>query len=240
MYTMYVPNPSKTSPSYKIPSQTHFVHQRPVQRYLDDEHWNQPFLQFAEMIVARADMLRLIMQEQTQKLLSSRKLCALLQWATQVTNRSEENLDACAKRAEALSLVINRASQLARGQARGHHRVLGVERANDLDAAARYAHEIASKLDDNMTKGEQPSAGRAFIDQVVTTWYSGELDPSLLDLTQEEAQTLKDFLYVNHLGSIFNTTCFRSIRRIRLLYLDYRNRRSLKAHLFLRVGFQKS
>jgi hypothetical protein len=189
MYTMYAPNPSR-NPLLQQPS---------AQPYLDDEHGNQPFLQFAEMIVARADTLRFIMQEQTQKLLSSRKLCALLQWATQVTNHSEENLDACAKRAEALSLAINRASQLVRGQARGHYRVSGIERANDLDAAARYAHAIAARLDHNLTKGEQPSAGRAFIDRVVTTWYRGEFDPYILDLTKEETQTLKDFLYVNHL-----------------------------------------
>lgn len=199
MHTMYVPNPSQTSPSHKSPSQPYFVQQPPAQPYLDDEHWNQPFLQFAEMMVARADTLRFIMQDQTQKLLSSRKLCALLQWATQVTNCSEENLDACAKRAEALSLAINRASQLVRGQARGSHRALGVERANDLDAAARYAHAIASRLDDNMTRGEKPSAGRAFVDSVVATWYSGDFDPYILDLTQQETQTLKDFLYINHL-----------------------------------------
>jgi hypothetical protein len=170
-----------------------------LQHYVNDENRVQPFLLFAEMIVAKADTLRFIMQEQTQKLLSSRKLGALLQWATQVTNRSEENLDACAKRAEALSLAINRGSQLAIGRARGHRRTQGAECANDLDAAARYAHAIASRLDANITQGEKPSAGRAFVDSVVATWYSGEFDPAILNLTKEETQILKDFLYVNHL-----------------------------------------
>jgi hypothetical protein len=198
-----------------------------IQPYLSDENWAQPFLLFAEMIVARADTLRFIMQEQTQKLLSSPRLGALLQWATQVTNRSEENLDDCAKRAEALSLAIHRGSQLAIGRARGHRRTQGVECANDLDAAARYAHAIASRLDANMTEGEESSTGRAFVDSVVATWYSGEFDPSILNLTKEETQILKDFLYANHLivqchalTATISTEAWCDIQR-HMLQVDY-------------------
>jgi hypothetical protein len=208
MYATYVPSVSEPSPfrasSAKpspaiSPSQNRLVEPPLAQQSLKDENGSQPFLLFAERIVARADTLRLILQEQTQELLSSRKLCMLLQWATQVAQRSEENLDACAKRAEALSLAINRASQLARGLARGNYRVSGVERANNLDTAAQYAHAIASKLDDRIVRGEKSSVGRAFIDRAVATWYDGEFDPSILNLTQSETQALKDLLYVNYL-----------------------------------------
>ncbi len=213
MYATYVPvlSPKSFSSAFKTTSFQDMalfqdalapkssVQHSSLQHYLDDESWVQPFLLFAEMIIAKADTLRFIMQEQTQKLLSSHKLGALLQWATQVTNRSEEDLDDCAKRAEALSLAIHRGSQLAIGQARGHRRTQGAECANDLNAAAWYAHAIAARLDANITQGEKLSAGRAFVDRVVATWYSGEFDPSILNLTKAETQILKDFLYVNHL-----------------------------------------
>jgi hypothetical protein len=208
MSTMYAPNPSITHSSVNsfqtnLPqadlSQNKQFQQPLAQQYHQNEHWHQPFLLFAEMIIARVDTLQLIMQEQTQKLLSSRKLGTLLHWATQVTHHSDDNLDACAKRAEALSLAIHRGSQIALGRARGHHRTLGTECASNLEAAARYAHAIATKLDANMTQGEERSAGRTFIDRVVATWYSGEFDSSILDLTKAETQILRNFLYVNHL-----------------------------------------
>jgi hypothetical protein len=208
MSTMYAPNPlithsSTNSFQTNLPqtylSQNKQFRQPLVQQYPQNEHWHQPFLLFAEMMITRVDTLQLIMQEQTQKLLSSRKLGTLMHWATQVTHHSDDNLDACAKRAEALSLAIHRGSQLALGRARGHHRTLGTECANDLETAARYAHAIATKLDANMTQGEQRSAGRIFIDRVIATWYSGEFDASILELTKAETQILRNFLYVNHL-----------------------------------------
>jgi hypothetical protein len=214
MSTMYAPNPLITHSSASTQScansfQTNLPQtdlsqnkqsQQPLaQQYQQNEHWHQPFLLFAEMIIARADTLQLIMQEQTQKLLSSRKLGTLLHWATQVTHHSEDDLDACAKRAEALSLAIHRGSQLALGRARGHYRTLGTDCASDLEAAAQYAHAIASKLDANITQGEQQTVGRTFIDRVVATWYSGEFDSSILDLTKTETQSLRNFLYVNYL-----------------------------------------
>lgn len=207
MYTTCVPSFPKTDLSTAvlsdlsdlIPSPTLLIQQPPAQQYLKDRNRNQTFLQIAETIVGRADAFRFILQEHTRKLLNSRKLCALLQWTTLVAERSEENLDTHAKQSEALSLAINRASRLVRGRARGHCRVLALEQANELDTAARYAHAIASRLDAKMTQGEKSSAGRAFIDSAVATWYSGEFDPYMLDLTQEETRNLKNFLCINYL-----------------------------------------
>jgi hypothetical protein len=211
MYTTCVPSFSKTDLSTDlsttvltdlsdlVPSPTLLVQQPPAQQYLEVKNRNQTFLQIAETIVGRADTFRFILQEHTRKLLNSRKLCALLQWTTLVANRSEDNLDTRAKQSEALSLAIDRASRLVRGRARGHCRALALEQANILDTAARYAHAIASRIDANIAQGEKSSAGRAFIDSAVATWYSGEFDPYMLDLTQEETRNLKNFLCINYL-----------------------------------------
>jgi hypothetical protein len=162
MSTMYAPSPSishssansfQTNLPQTYLSQNKQFQQPLAQQYQQNEHWHQPFLLFAEMIIARTDTMQLIMQEQTQKLLSSRKLGTLLHWATQVTHHSDDNLDACAKRAEALSLAIHRGSQLAHGRARGHHRTLGTECASNLEAAARYAHAKSDRLDERLSIG---------------------------------------------------------------------------------------
>lgn len=38
--------------------------------------------------------------------------------------------------------------------------------------------------------------GRTFADEIVQTWYRGELNPYVLELTPEEAEGLKSFFYV--------------------------------------------
>jgi hypothetical protein len=82
------------------------------------------------------------------------------------------------------------------------NRIPYTERAKILDAAAKSAHSIACTLDEKITKDNQLSMAdpsRIFADEIVQTWYKGELNPYILELTPEEAAGLKTFFYVNEL-----------------------------------------
>ena len=163
----------------------------------------QQGFQIVEAIAAdRAAEVCLAREHHAQAFIDSYNLQALFDWANQIANRSSENLDVCAKQAEAMSLAIARASQLARARARGPDWISCVERAKDLDAAAKSAHTIACKLDKTISKKDQEliaDVGHTFADEIVQSWYGGEFNPYLLGFTQEEAKKLKNFLYVNEL-----------------------------------------
>jgi hypothetical protein len=168
----------------------------------EDESWQRVFRIIEDITVDKAAELFLSMEKKAQTFINTYKLRALFCWAIQTANCSVENLDVCAKRAEAMSLVIDRASQLARSRARGPDRIPCAERAKDLDAAAKSAHTIACTLDKKIMKDNQVSmvdVSRTFADGIVQSWYQGELNPYLLELTSEEAEGLKNFFFLNEL-----------------------------------------
>jgi hypothetical protein len=165
-----------------------------------DNSWQQDFQIVGAVAEDKAADVFLAMEQEAQSFINTYNLRALFDWANQIANRSTENLDICAKQAEAMSLVIDRASQLARARARGPDRIPFTEKAKDLDAAAKSAHTIACTLDQKITKEDQLSiidAGRLFADEIVKTWYRGELNPYILELTLEEVEGLKHFFCIN-------------------------------------------
>jgi hypothetical protein len=169
----------------------------------ESQSWQQVFDRIADIAVDRVAEWVSLMETKSQGLINtSDKLRALFYWATEMANASEENLDNCAKQVEALSLAIDRASQLARARARGPDRIPCAEQAKDLDAAAKSAHAIACTLDEKIIKNSQfsrASVSRRYADEIVQTWYRGELNPYLLELSKEEAEGLKNFFYVHEL-----------------------------------------
>jgi hypothetical protein len=84
-----------------------------------DNSWQQDFQIVGAVAEDKAADVFLAMEQEAQSFINTYNLRALFDWANQIANRSTENLDICAKQAEAMSLVIDRASQLARARARG-------------------------------------------------------------------------------------------------------------------------
>ncbi|WP_199313669.1 NACHT domain-containing protein [Leptolyngbya sp. FACHB-671] len=82
-----------------------------VQQHLTDERWREVFLLVAGLMRGGTDNLILLMDQQAQAYLNTHKLQALLQWAEEATEGSEENFNPAAKRAVAIYLayVLDRA-----------------------------------------------------------------------------------------------------------------------------------
>ncbi|HEY9597939.1 MAG TPA: hypothetical protein V6D33_09740 [Cyanophyceae cyanobacterium] len=175
---------------------TQFVNQN-----LENLSWKEVLWFAAGLISEQADELLFRMEQKAQKFLNTFKLRNLLHWVAQVVDSSEENFKPAAKRAEALRLTINRASNLARARARGPDRIPALARANDLDEAAIHAGAIIRKLENTTIPNDKQSAelSRAFTNRIVQTWYEGLFDPYLLDLSKGETRSLKNYLYTNEL-----------------------------------------
>ncbi|HEY9649420.1 MAG TPA: hypothetical protein V6C95_02070 [Coleofasciculaceae cyanobacterium] len=175
---------------------TQFVNQN-----LENLSWKEVLWFAAGLISEQAEELLFKLEQKAQKFLNTFKLRNLLHWVTQVVDSSEDNFKPAAKRAEALRLVMNRASNLARARARGSDRIPALARAHDLDEAAIHAGTIIQKLENStLTKNEQSAElSRAFTNRIVQTWYDGLFDPYLLDLSKGETRSLKNYLYTNEL-----------------------------------------
>ncbi|MGB8701775.1 MAG: hypothetical protein WCD18_20355 [Thermosynechococcaceae cyanobacterium] len=152
---------------------------------------------------AEIDVL-LEMAQEARKFICTHKLEALLQWAAQVTDRSEEQFKPASKRAEALAIALDRAIDLAHAHARDADRFLARECADNLIQAHTHACDIVCKLEhregsEEIAEGQSVELSQTFTDRVVETWYSGLFDPKLVDLSKPETQALKNYLSVNDL-----------------------------------------
>jgi hypothetical protein len=152
--------------------------------------------------MTEADELLFMMEKAMQQTLRSEKLQALLNWITQVADRLEEPSHPAAKRAAALALVLERAIALSHAHARGTDRTWALERSNTLNRALVHARKIVFQLKYNPhpevdTELQTCELSRAFTHQVTQTWFEGQFDPKLIELSQAEAQALNHYLYTN-------------------------------------------
>jgi hypothetical protein len=144
------------------------------------------------------------MEQEARKFICTHKLEALLQWAAQVTDRSEEQFKPASMRAEALAIALDRAIDLAHAHARDADRFLARECADNLIQAHAHACDIVCKLEhregsEEIAEGQSVELSQTFTDRVVETWYSGLFDPKLVNLSKPETQALKNYLGVNDL-----------------------------------------
>lgn len=165
---------------------------------------NEPFLQPNASVGGEDVDLLLEMEQEARKLICTHKLEALLQWAAQVTDRSEEQFKPASKRAEALAIALDRAIDLAHAHARDADRFLDRECADNLIQAHAHACDIVCKLEHRegsgkIAEGQSVELSQTFTDRVVETWYSGLFDPQLVDLSKPETQALKNYLSANDL-----------------------------------------
>jgi hypothetical protein len=163
---------------------------------------NEPLSQPISSVGGEEIDVLMEMEQEARKFICTDKLEALLQWAAQVTDRSEEQFKPASKRAEALAIALDRAIDLAHAHARDADRFLARECADNLIQAHTYACDIVRQLEHNdgcegIAEGRSVELSSTFTDRVVETWYSGRFDPKLVDLSKQETQSLKDYLSTN-------------------------------------------
>lgn len=200
-----------------------------IDQYVNDQSWQENVLKALEHKNTEGDSLLEMMEQETHQFINTHKLQALLQWAAQVTNDSQEQFKPSAKRAEALAIALDRAIDLAHAHARDADRFLARECADNLIQAHMHACDIVRKLEHTAfaaetAEGQASELCPTFTDRVVETWYSGLFDPKLVDLSKQETQALKDYLSANALLIRFkelvvglSDDCWQTIERQMLL-----------------------
>jgi hypothetical protein len=173
-----------------------------VPQQVDDQPWQAEFLNTVESVHAEGESLLRIMEQEAHKFINTHKLQALLQWAAQVTDDSQEPFKPAAKRAEALAIALDRAIDLAHAHARDADRFVARECADNLIHAHTYACGIVRQLEhinsvEGPDKRQSAELSPAFTDRVVETWFKGLFDPKLVDLSKEETRSLKNYLGAN-------------------------------------------
>ncbi|MGG6270340.1 NACHT C-terminal helical domain 2-containing protein [Leptolyngbya sp. AN03gr2] len=156
----------------------------------------------SELQTTEADELLCMIEQAAQALPQTQKLQALFAWATLVADRSEEPSHPAAKRAAALALVLERAIALAHAHARGTDRTPALMLSNTLKQALAHARNIVAKLKHRICPEmtSDPHAcelSRVFTQQVTQSWFEGQFNPRLIELSQTEAQALNQYLYAS-------------------------------------------
>ncbi len=182
-----------------------------IDQYVDDRSWQEDLRQTIEGEKTESDHLLQIIEQEAHKFINTHKLQSLLQWATQVTNNSQEPFKPAAKRAEALAIALDRAIDLAHAHARDADRFVARERADNLIRAHTYACEIVRQLEhidsvEETDKRQSAELSPAFTDCVVETWFNGLFDPKLVDLSKEETRSIKNYLGANEVVIQYNET----------------------------------
>lgn len=180
-----------------------------VPQCVDDRPWQENLLHTVASAGAEGDSLLRIMIHEAHTFINTHKLQALLQWAAQVTDDSQEPFKPAAKRAEALAIALDRAIDLAYAHARDADRFVARECADNLIHAHSYACEIVRQLEhiDKVNGTEERQSAElssGFTDTVVETWFNGLFDPQLVDLSKEETRSLKNYLGANELVVQYN------------------------------------
>lgn len=169
---------------------------------LDSPTWplNRPCPEEREL--NEADEWLCLMAKAAQQTLQTEKLQRLFAWAAEVAARSDEPFHPVAKRAAAIALVLERAIALAYAHARGVDRAPALQRSHTLNHALAHARNIIAKLKSAPhpeVEAELPTCelSRTFTDQVTQTWFTGQFDPALVELSEAEAQDLNQYLYAS-------------------------------------------
>jgi hypothetical protein len=152
-----------------------------------------------DLETTEAAELLCLMEQAAQRTLGTQKLQNLLTWATQTAARSQDPAHPTAKRAAALALALERAIALAHAHARGVDRTSALKLSNTLAHALNHARKIVAKLKQRfhpeMTSEPSPcELSGDFTYHVAQSWFEGQFDPKLIELSQPEAQALNRYL----------------------------------------------
>ncbi|KAM3101587.1 NACHT domain-containing protein [Phormidesmis sp. 146-12] len=188
-----------------------------VAKHLTDNRWREVFFLVAGLS-RKADDLLTAMERETQKLIHSDKLKALINWSEQTTKNSVENYKPAAKRSVAIfvaldraldrALSLSRALSLDRALSLPLDRALSLSLSRALDSAQIFNSVDFSALTQQFEAMKTQVPGdneplelrRAFANRIRQTWCDAlHFDYEWLDLSEEEKRSLENYLYANEL-----------------------------------------
>ncbi|RCJ42754.1 histidine kinase [Nostoc minutum NIES-26] len=196
--------------------------ERLVTEHLTDKRWKEVFLLVAGLMRGGADELLLLMEKEAQKYINTPKLQALLNWAEQATTGSQGNFKPVGKRAVAIAIANANTNAYANAIAIAYANAIAIAYANAIAYAIAEAIEYIRKLGelkifnnvnftvlidqlkelkDKIPDDKKPKEVRlAFGERLQQTLLNAfNLSPDIINLSKEEAKTLKNYLYANYL-----------------------------------------
>ena len=161
-----------------------------VTEHLTDQRWKEVFLLVAGLMRGGADDLLLLMEKETQKYINAPKLQALLNWAEQVTVGSPGNFKPVDKRAVAIAnaIVIKYTGELEE---------LKIFNNVDFTILSAKLKALEAKVPDDKQPREVRLAFTKHLQQTLLKAFHLTLE--MIDLSEEEAKALENYLYANHL-----------------------------------------
>ncbi|HLP88004.1 MAG TPA: NACHT domain-containing protein [Nostocaceae cyanobacterium] len=196
-----------------------------VTAHLTDQRWKEVFLLVAGVMRCGADELLLLMEKQAQKYINTPKLQALLQWAEDVTVGSDGNYKPVGKRALAIAIAyanayaysIAYANAIAYAIANAITYAYAIANANAITKAISYIRKVEESkifnlnltalideleaLKAKIPDDKQPKAvHQDFAKNLFQTLLNGfNLTSDMVNLSEEEIQSLDNYLYANYL-----------------------------------------
>ncbi|MEH1796439.1 NACHT domain-containing protein [Nostoc sp.] len=189
-----------------------------VTEHLTVQRWKEVFLLVAGLMRGGADDLLLLMEKEAQKYINTPKLQALLNWAEQVTAGSPGDFKPVGKRAVAIAIAnaiayayaianpIAIAEAYAEAYAEAIAEAINYSRKleklkifNDINFTVLIARLEALRA--KVPNDQQPTEVRlAFAKHLQKTLLNAfNLTLEMINLSEEEAKALGDYLYANHL-----------------------------------------
>ncbi len=161
-----------------------------VSEHLTDQRWKEVFLLVAGLMHGGADELLLLIEKESQKYINTQKLQALLRWAEQATSGSAGNSKPVGKRA----VAIANANANAIKSARELEKLEIFNNVNFNVLIARLEALEAEVPDDKKSL----KVRRKFVERLQQTWLNAfNLSPEMVNLSEEEAKALENYLYAN-------------------------------------------
>ncbi|MEH2334906.1 NACHT domain-containing protein [Nostoc sp.] len=167
-----------------------------VTEHLIDKRWKEVFLLVAGLMRGGADDLLLRMEKEAQKYINTPKLQALLKWAEQITSGSPGDYKPVGKRAVAISYANANANAEAIEYTRKLEELKIFNNVN-FTMLIDQLKELKDKIPDDKQPQE---VHRTFLQRLQQTLRNAfNLSPDIINLSQEEAKALENYLYANNL-----------------------------------------
>lgn len=167
-----------------------------VNEHLTDERWKEVFLLVAGLMRGSADDLLLLMEKKAQDIINTPRLQALLNWAEQATTGSAGDLNPVGKRAVAIAKAIAIAEANAIATARDYAEAGNYAEAHIYTEAYAETYRIAKTYANAIAEATNYTE---ITDERQPLLNASNLSPDIINLSQEKAKALKNYLYTSHL-----------------------------------------
>ncbi|MEH2406400.1 NACHT domain-containing protein [Nostoc sp.] len=171
-----------------------------VIEHLTGQRWKEVFLLVAGLMRGGAENLLLLMEKEAQKYINTPKLQALLNWAEQVTVGSAGDFKPVGKRAVAIAIANANANADALVTVidyTGELEKLKIFNNVDFTILSAKLKALKTKVPDDKQPREVLRAFAPHLQQTLLNAFN--LTQEMVDLSEEEAKALGDYLYTNYL-----------------------------------------